>query len=473
MPIPNADTLRNAFIQFRKDPLARFIINVRRMRAGQIRALLSSPEAITDAATFEQEIWNIESYTYLRDKGLVLRLFDNNYEHELLSQFMDQHKLTIADLDEALHAGHLELHGNYIFAQGTTRFAPHVKDEAQKVALLQQAVHILNDASSTPQQKVQQVDALSGFGENNATGLVMIFHPDELPLVNGATRETFSKLGAFSTSKPTLESMLDMLFSLKIWLKTPDFIELDWFLYLYGKSLPKPETAPEPPQPKPEAAPEPPQPAKRVIPVGIPIKFGHRVWVETIYQVLRDATSPLHPIEITRLAIELGLPTQAKDPVSSVVLVLKRNPHLFERVGTANRYRLKEGEITIEEEAIDNDNTDILSSEDKGGSRAPNGLKTPLEHYYIPILKAIDELGGAARINDVLSKVEVLMSGKLRAIDYEELPSTAGLQRWNNTARWARNDMVKRALLKEDSPRGVWEISEVGRDYLRNYYKEE
>ncbi|MEM7820360.1 MAG: winged helix-turn-helix domain-containing protein, partial [Candidatus Aenigmatarchaeota archaeon] len=33
-------------------------------------------------------------------------------------------------------------------------------------------------------------------------------------------------------------------------------------------------------------------------------------------------------------------------------------------------------------------------------------------------------------------------------------------------AQWARNAMVKEGLLASDSPRGVWEITAVGRRWL-------
>jgi restriction system protein len=38
--------------------------------------------------------------------------------------------------------------------------------------------------------------------------------------------------------------------------------------------------------------------------------------------------------------------------------------------------------------------------------------------------------------------------------------------RWRNAAQWARNSMVNEGLLKKDSPRGVWEISDKGKQYL-------
>jgi len=56
-----------------------------------------------------------------------------------------------------------------------------------------------------------------------------------------------------------------------------------------------------------------------------------------------------------------------------------------------------------------------------------------------------------------------LMKGVLIRVDYEPLASDPEMLRWRNTAQWARNSMVKEGLLKSNSPRGIWEISEAGR----------
>jgi len=38
--------------------------------------------------------------------------------------------------------------------------------------------------------------------------------------------------------------------------------------------------------------------------------------------------------------------------------------------------------------------------------------------------------------------------------------------RWRNTAQWCRHTMVQEGLLKRDSPHGIWEITEKGRQAL-------
>lgn len=97
----------------------------------------------------------------------------------------------------------------------------------------------------------------------------------------------------------------------------------------------------------------------------------------------------------------------------------------------------------------------------------PKGLKTPQGAYCIPILKALEELGGRGRASEVLNRVGELMRGVLKEIDYVVVPS--GSVRWRNTAEWCRFDMVRQGLLASDSPRGIWEITEKGRQYLREH----
>ena len=54
----------------------------------------------------------------------------------------------------------------------------------------------------------------------------------------------------------------------------------------------------------------------------------------------------------------------------------------------------------------------------------------------------------------------------LKDVDYDPLASSPDNLRWRNAAQWARNSMVREGLLKADSPRGVWEISDKGQAVL-------
>jgi hypothetical protein len=99
--------------------------------------------------------------------------------------------------------------------------------------------------------------------------------------------------------------------------------------------------------------------------------------------------------------------------------------------------------------------------------RLARGLRTPESAFVLPILRVLQGLGGSASMQQVLEKVGAAMKTQLRDVDYQPLKSDPSRPRWNNTAQWARNTMVADGLLKNNSPRGVWEITAAGREHLR------
>jgi len=94
------------------------------------------------------------------------------------------------------------------------------------------------------------------------------------------------------------------------------------------------------------------------------------------------------------------------------------------------------------------------------------GLRTPAASFRRPILESLAELGGRAPIEAVLQKVEEKMRHMLNEYDYQRLPSKPNELRWKNTAEWCRHTLVKEGLMRADSPRGIWEISNAGRHAL-------
>ena len=109
----------------------------------------------------------------------------------------------------------------------------------------------------------------------------------------------------------------------------------------------------------------------------------------------------------------------------------------------------------------------IAQAQQQNAARLQRGQRTPEKAYYQPILKALEELGGSATMSDVLKKVEQSMKEVLKSVDYDQLNSNTDI-RWRNTAQFARNTMVRKGLLKSNSPRGRWEITEAGRKSLTN-----
>jgi hypothetical protein len=100
--------------------------------------------------------------------------------------------------------------------------------------------------------------------------------------------------------------------------------------------------------------------------------------------------------------------------------------------------------------------------------RARRGTRTPEVVFYLPILQALDEMGGSGSPPKVIERVGELMKADLKPEDLKPLPNS-GIIRWENTARWARNSMIGSGLLRSGSARGHWEIADAGRKYLNSH----
>ena len=114
--------------------------------------------------------------------------------------------------------------------------------------------------------------------------------------------------------------------------------------------------------------------------------------------------------------------------------------------------------IEVEEEAE--------HAERQNLDRLQRGMRTPEEAYYKPILEVLRDMGGSGKVSVVLDRVGKKMKHVLKEWDFEPLSSSPDNPRWRNAAQWARNSMVNEGLLKNDSPWGIWEISEKGRQLL-------
>lgn len=93
---------------------------------------------------------------------------------------------------------------------------------------------------------------------------------------------------------------------------------------------------------------------------------------------------------------------------------------------------------------------------------------TPLPqiHYELPILMALEQLGGSAATKDVIRTVRQLMVDELREIDRSRRAD--GQVYMVNRAHAMRLKLVHTGLMKDDSPFGIWEMTDAGREYLRN-----
>jgi hypothetical protein len=98
-------------------------------------------------------------------------------------------------------------------------------------------------------------------------------------------------------------------------------------------------------------------------------------------------------------------------------------------------------------------------------SRAPSHLLLPAGDYELPILRALEDAGGRRATREALHAVGNILESRFKEADKETLTSS-GVVRWQNRAQFARLHLVREGLLKKDSPRGMWELTDAGRRRL-------
>jgi hypothetical protein len=89
----------------------------------------------------------------------------------------------------------------------------------------------------------------------------------------------------------------------------------------------------------------------------------------------------------------------------------------------------------------------------------------PQKEYRLPILEGLLENGGQATQKEVFEIIERKMGNSFNNLDLEVL-NDGYTKRWQKNVAFARFRMSKEGLLKPDSSRGLWEISEKGRKYF-------
>jgi Mrr N-terminal domain len=117
-------------------------------------------------------------------------------------------------------------------------------------------------------------------------------------------------------------------------------------------------------------------------------------------------------------------------------------------------------------DAVDGDDElQVQALKRRRKSRATPGSILPEGEYWRPILSIIVEAGGSAPASDVIEGLGRRLKSVLTPRDLE--PLNMGEVRWRNRARFARLRMTQQGLLSKTSHRGIWEITDAGRDYLK------
>ncbi|GGS47084.1 winged helix-turn-helix domain-containing protein [Actinokineospora fastidiosa] len=81
--------------------------------------------------------------------------------------------------------------------------------------------------------------------------------------------------------------------------------------------------------------------------------------------------------------------------------------------------------------------------------------------FEAPVLQALVRLGGSGQTKAVIDLVGEILAPRMREGDFERLES--GDIRWRNRAQFARLNLIRAGLMREGSPRGLWEITDAGR----------
>lgn len=89
-------------------------------------------------------------------------------------------------------------------------------------------------------------------------------------------------------------------------------------------------------------------------------------------------------------------------------------------------------------------------------SRAPKTDKTVLR---AEIVRALKKLGGSGRVSDVIEEMGRQLDGRLLPGDLEWREATNEYV-WQNNSKWERYRMTQDGTLRNDSPYGIWALTE-------------
>ncbi len=101
-----------------------------------------------------------------------------------------------------------------------------------------------------------------------------------------------------------------------------------------------------------------------------------------------------------------------------------------------------------------------------GRTRAASGTLLPEQRYELPLLRALIEAGGEAPYREVLESVGRALSDEFMPADHETLAS--GSVRWHSRLQFVRLRLVERGEMDREAPRGIWRITEAGRQAALN-----
>ena len=103
----------------------------------------------------------------------------------------------------------------------------------------------------------------------------------------------------------------------------------------------------------------------------------------------------------------------------------------------------------------------------ESGSRRP---KTPLDAFREPLVEVIYNRGGSARRSELRVLMLERMKPQLIPGDFDH--DTSGEERWWKSIDWMRYHLARDGFLRDDTPHGVWALSERGVALVESRLKE-
>jgi hypothetical protein len=99
--------------------------------------------------------------------------------------------------------------------------------------------------------------------------------------------------------------------------------------------------------------------------------------------------------------------------------------------------------------------------------RPKRGKRVSLKKFRAPLLDTLYRLGGKAYSREIRKAIERLVMPMLAKADYE-LVSNAQ-PRWWNAICSVRNELIREGLFRNDSERGIWELSKRGFELMHTH----
>ena len=90
--------------------------------------------------------------------------------------------------------------------------------------------------------------------------------------------------------------------------------------------------------------------------------------------------------------------------------------------------------------------------------------------FEMPLLKALINLGGRAKPSEAYPEVEKIMGLNPTEFPVEYEKYKSHMIKWKNKTAWAR-EYLKRKKQLDGSERGVWKITEIGRERVKSFNK--